>query len=364
MSDLVPTAPAAPVVADAVPPVPPVPAARPARRAGREVAPDVLRGVSILLVVVYHGFPRLLPGGGVVGVVMFFTLSGYLITRSLLSEHRRTGRVDLLAYARRRVVRLWPAVLAALAGVAVVTVLIDPLGDRGGLGRALLVGGALAVDLPVGIGSPAVFHLWTASVEAQFYLLWPLVLVPAMRRGRARRAMLLAGAAVLVACLAAMAAVAPDLDVAYRFPTSWGVAFVVGGLLAAARPDGGFSACPRTVRVGVLLVAVGLLVALAVAPVRGHWWTYLLVGPGVAALTAALLALGRTWPPGHVVTRALASLGTVAFGAYVWNYPVVLWLRDWSPTWSGPLSLAITAVLAPASWVLVERPALNRWARS
>lgn len=344
----------------------PTAATTPAPRAPREVAPDVLRGVSILLVVVYHGYPWLLPGGGVVGVVMFFTLSGYLITRSLLSEHRRTGRVDLLAYARRRTVRLWPAVLAALAGIALVTLLFDPLGERGGLGRALLVGATLTVDLPIGIGSPTVFHLWTASVEAQFYLLWPLVLVPALRRGRARvrSAMLLAGCAVLVACVVAMAAVAPDLDVAYRFPTSWGVAFVVGGLLAAAPSTGWAGGRSRSVRVGAVVAAAGLLATLAVAGVRGHWWTYLLAGPAVAALTAALLALGRTWPQGHVVTRVLASLGTVAFGAYVWNYPVVLWLRDWSPTWSGPLSLAITAVLARASWVLVERPALNRWARS
>jgi peptidoglycan/LPS O-acetylase OafA/YrhL len=330
---------------------------------GRVVAPDVLRGVSIVLVVVYHAYPRLIPGGGVVGVVMFFTLSGYLITRSLLSEHRRSGHVDLLRYARRRVARLWPAVLTVLVGIALVTLALDPLGDRDGLGRALLTGGALVVDLPVNIGSGTVFHLWTASVEAQFYLVWPLVLVPAMRRGRTRQAMLLAAGAVVVACLVAMAAVAPDLDVAYRFPTSWGLAFVVGGLLATMppRPAGG-----RLGATGIAAFAAAAvtLVALTAVPVRGHWWTYLLVGPAVAVSTAVLLVLGSTWRSTHVVTRALTQVGIVAFGAYVWNYPVVLWLREWSPTWSGPVSLAITAVLAPASWALVERPALNRWARS
>jgi peptidoglycan/LPS O-acetylase OafA/YrhL len=154
-----------------------------APRAPREVAPDVLRGVSILLVVVYHAYPRLLPGGGVVGVVTFFTLSGYLITGTLLSEQRRTGHIDLLAYARRRAVRLWPAVLAVLVGITLVTLLLDPLGDRDGLGRALLVGATLTVDLPIGIGSPT----WSGPLSLAITAVlarasWVLVERPALDR--------------------------------------------------------------------------------------------------------------------------------------------------------------------------------------
>src|SRR4029077_1023551 len=83
---------------------------------------DGIRGLALVAVVAYHAAPSLLPGG-FLGVDVFFVLSGYLLTALLLEEHARSGRIDLLAYARRRAWRIGPPLLLLLLGV----VLLAPL---------------------------------------------------------------------------------------------------------------------------------------------------------------------------------------------------------------------------------------------
>ena len=182
---------------------------RPARPAGPRRAPparrvtgttqriaglDLLRGIAIGLVMLRHAVPELAPGAGVVGVVMFFALSGYLITGLLSGELDRTGRLDLRRFYARRARRLVPALLALVAAVVVVTLLLDPLGDRDQLLKTVVVALTWTGNLPFGHASDATFHLWTLATEEQFYLLWPALLLllgapagPARRGRRCRR---------------------------------------------------------------------------------------------------------------------------------------------------------------------------------
>ncbi|WP_206051699.1 acyltransferase family protein [Nocardioides ferulae] len=320
---------------------------------------DLLRGVAVALVMLRHALPSGFPGAGVVGVVMFFSLSGYLITGVLVDELDRDGRVDLRRFYLRRAQRLVPALLALVAGVVLVTLLLDPLGDRDQLAKTVLVALTWTADLPFGHASDATFHLWTLALEEQFYLVWPTVLVLAFARRRLGTALTLSAALCLLACLATVWWLREDPDLAYSLPTVWAGCFVVGG---AARLHGGRLGERLTVPAWAAPVALAGLAVLSVVPLRGHALTYLAGGPAIAVLTAAALLAWRTWTTvTHPALRAVVWLGTVSYAAYLWNYPLTLWLRPYVDH-AGPLAALLTLVAAALSWRLVEAP-VQRWAR-
>ena len=317
---------------------------------GRIAGLDVLRGLAIGLVVLRHAAPGLAPGAGVVGVVMFFALSGYLITGVLADEVERTGRVDLRRFYAHRARRLVPALLVLLVAFAAVTLVLDPLGDRGRLLKTVVVALTWTGNMPFGHASDATFHLWTLATEEQFYLLWPAALL--LLGGR--RGLGVAAAATTALLLATVVWLRAVPDNAYSLPTPWLVCFVIG---AAARLGGKGVPTPRWASALSLL---GLAV-LSVVPLRGHALTYLAGGPAIATLTAVLLVSWHTWtqvtgPP----LRALAWLGTVSYGAYLWNYPLTTWLRPHLAHGAGLVAAALTLAAAATSWYVVERPVLSR----
>ncbi|GAB3852032.1 hypothetical protein GCM10028801_02500 [Nocardioides maradonensis] len=317
----------------------------------RSAGLDQLRGIAIALVLLRHLTDTLLPGPGVVGVVMFFSISGYLITGVLMRDLAEHGRFRAGHFYARRAWRLVPALLVVVAVLVVVTLVLDPVGDRGRLPRTVAVALTWTADLPFQHGSTAIFHLWTLAMEEQFYLLWPLVLVLAVRTRRPAPVLAGAGLLCLLACVVTVVHYRHALDLAYPLPTSWAGCFVIGG---AARWWS--DRVPVVTRSWPLLLP---LVVLCFVPLRGHAATYLLGAPLIAALTAVL---ARSWHDRNVQNRiggALAALGTVSYAAYLWDYPLTVWLRPigW---YGGPLALLLTLVAAAASWRYLERPLL-RW---
>ena len=317
---------------------------------------DLLRGIAVGLVILRHALPTPFAGAGVVGVVMFFTLSGYLITGLLADEVARTGGVDLRRFYVRRAVRLVPALVVLVVGVVVVTLTLDPLGDRDELGRTVLFALTWTGNLPFGHASEATFHLWTLATEEQFYLVWPVVVLVALRRGRRTSAVVVATVLCLLACAATVWWLRDAPDAAYALPTSWAVCFVVG---AAARLEGHRLEGRLRVPAGATPVVLALLLALSVVPLRGHALTYLAAGPAVAVLTGVLLLAWRRWTVvAPVVLHPVAWLGTVSYAAYLWNYPLTLWLRP-HVEHAGLLAAVLTLVAAALSTRLVEEPLLR-----
>jgi len=322
---------------------------------------DLLRGVAVGLVLLRHALPEQFAGAGVVGVVMFFSLSGHLITGLLVDEFERSGTVRLRRFYANRALRLVPALLVLVAAFAAVTLVFDPLDDVELLPRSVAVALTWTANLPFAGGSDAIFHLWTLATEEQFYLLWPALLLFAARRGRTAWAVALAAVAGIGVCVASLVWLAPHPDLAYALPTSWVVCFVIG---AASRYWRG------TIHVGAWVTPVALvaLVALSVLPVRGHVWTYLVVGPLVAVLAAALMLRWSSWPVVPAWLRPLVLLGTVSYAAYLWNYPLTLWLRAAfepldAPWLGGLVALPLTVAAAALSWLFVERPVAGWRAR-
>lgn len=316
-----------------------------------------------------HADPEVFGAAGMLGVTVFFTLSGYLITGLLLRDLATDGRVHYSRFFLARALRLLPPLLLVMLGYVVVEGIFDHAGGRSLVPDTLLTGLTYTMNLPfMPHGSGSMYHLWTLATEEQFYLIWPLVLAWAWRRadpgarGPALRRVIVIGiAAALLACLATMAYQWPDTARIYALPTSWASALLIGCGLRIGR-DRALAVLPRTVRtrcvLGTILV-MGLLAGSVLPAQGGYPWTYLLTLPLIALGSGVLVLLADTAAPtlgAHPLIRVLAALGLVSYAAYLWNLPIQIWIGDPQNLAGGVLGAGLTLIAATASWWLVERP--------
>jgi len=369
----------------------------PARQGGYNPALDGVRALAVLCVLVFH--LDALPGG-YLGVDVFFVLSGFLITGQLLAERDRTGGVSLTRFYTRRAYRLMPAFwLLALVGFTWVVVLgIGTAGERDefldSLASSMLYVNNYAQVVSQSTGAGWLGHTWSLSLEEQFYLLWPLLLILlCRRRWLARRlpAVLVCGVgAVALWRYLLVASGAPGTRTYFALDTR-ADALLVGCALAAglraARPGDGAhgevapaSAWQRRLdRATPLLPLVGTaalgLLAVATLTAPSAW------GPGptslsyggytVVALLAGAVVLAveqgarTSWLFRALAAPPLAWLGRISYGFYLWHFPVVAhWGKDLTRAfgrWPAVLVVGVISVaLAAASYYLVELPVQRR----
>src|SRR6478735_4907088 len=154
---------------------------------------DGLRALAVLAVIAYHLGLGWAPGG-LLGVGVFFTLSGYLITDLLLAQHEITGRLQLASFWLSRARRLLSAIRGAVAASAAY------VANWWLIAQHSSYFAQFAPPMPLG-------HLWSLAVEEQFYLIWPWLLLLGLRwaRGRRRTRTRLAAATLLLAAISALA---------------------------------------------------------------------------------------------------------------------------------------------------------------
>ncbi|MFD8817792.1 acyltransferase family protein, partial [Streptomyces sp. NPDC059627] len=315
---------------------------------GRVAGLDGLRTVAVVLVIVYHVQSDLVPGGSV-GVDVFFTISGFVITRLLVAEYARTGRIGLWSFYRRRWLRLVPALLVMCA----VTVLLSmalPLPLFRGAGPAALLAAGSVVNL-VRAADPGTYadltaplgHTWSLGVEEQFYLAWPLLLLVLLRRASARA--VLGWAAALCVLPVLWRTVLWDPAAVHRIyngPDTRADQLLVGALLALVlarlRADDPRLALLRRWAGRLCLPALALLGLVAWRiPITGTsgwspvWYTAGFLAAAVlsACVIAALDLCPRSWPARVLSLSAPAWVGrNLSYGMYLWHYPVIRLLHD------------------------------------
>ncbi|MFE0812066.1 acyltransferase family protein [Streptomyces sp. NPDC058848] len=301
------------------------------RAAKADFRPDIqaLRALAVGLVVFHHLWPTVLTAG-FVGVDAFFVISGYLITAQLAHEIDGTGRIRIADFFARRVRRLLPAALLVLASVVVAVhtlVAQDRWADnaRQVLASALYsqnwLLGADPVD-PARVTATA--HYWSLSVEEQFYLLWPLLLLLLFKL-RAPFARLAGVAGLGLVSLAWCVHLTEADPAAAYFITPVRVwEFAIGAVIALA---GTKPVLPRAVANGVSLLGFTALVGSAV-----HF-TGLTPYPGAAALvptvgTALVIAAGtgqqRQWHTTVASSRPVQLLGDISYSLYLWHWPLLI----------------------------------------
>ncbi len=329
-------------------------------RLGQRPQLDTLRAVAVLLVVAAHA--EVLPGpAGTVGVTMFFTLSGFLITALLLEERTRHGRISLSRFYVRRARRLLPALalfVTCVGFVAMISERATQLTLRDFAGVLFYVG-----NFTTGMQGRdnSLLHLWSLSVEEQFYIIWPCILIVVLAVSRGRVAPLLA-----VAGLASMTAFGlrvwlwDDGAGALRvyFGTDTRMDSLLIGCMAAMWMHGRHAGRNRPLVAGALIVGAGMC---SLADVE----TAVIALPAVVAALTALATLCLVQQPstGLFVWRPLVLVGRRSYALYLWHLPLVGTAVS-MPTASKWPALAIAALLTAAivhlSWRCVEEPFLRR----
>ncbi len=361
----------------------PVPAASTAApmALGYRPALDGVRTFAVLLVVAVHASYVLVPEwggrwvpGGFLGVDIFFVLSGLLITTILLEEHDRTGGVAMKSFYARRALRLLPAV-----GVMLLTLAVLDAWFGVDLGVQLHTTGAAALyglNWVIAGGEPvggAIGHLWSLSVEAQFYLVWPVLLLIALRRRRPTRAIVaIAGAGILWATgvRALLWLHVADWQRIYVRTDARADELLAGVLLAVAFRSG-WRLPPRWRYLGPASLSVLVLCSLTVR--RENSWLFVGGGFTLVALAAVLLlasvldreaplARAFSWPPA-------VRLGRASFSLYLWHLPVFVIVGGRLETQPAGIRLIVGLVgcglATVASFWFVEQPVARlrrRWA--
>lgn len=339
------------------------------RRLSHVPALDGLRGVAVLLVLFTHVWevtPRLTPRPfyGFLGVDIFFVLSGFLITALLLRE-QASGAVSFRGFYRRRALRLLPALFALVAAYSVYAAVTD-LGTRVWptmlsmvfyFDNWRIVFGGIKATTPPGLG-----HMWSLSIEEQFYMLWPAILIIGLKRQLS----------IVVAIIAAVILVIHlDRAVFWSHGTNWVYLYV----RTDARAD--------SLLIGALVALLwvrGYLptryTAIAAIPAMAFFaWClhfqptseffprggYTLVALAVAVVLLAVLDGG--WLAAVFSFAPLRAVGRVSYGLYLWHFPAFLAVRRYGSHLSSTprltLALVLAAGLTVASWFAIERPFLR-----
>jgi peptidoglycan/LPS O-acetylase OafA/YrhL len=292
---------------------------------------DGLRAVAALTVCGYHARVPALQGG-FIGVDLFFVLSGFLITSLLRGEMER-GEIDLRAFFRRRFMRLYPALAFMLAGFLALGSLWPGHQWEAALAALYVTNVTAAVaDYPQFLR-----HTWSLATEAQFYLLWPLVL-PLLKRP-----------ALFLTALYFLATVV-RLGMGYEagYPMHFS-GLVLGALLTYAPRAPGWLAWPALAALGALTVLL--------SDTRPQELLLWITAAEVAS--AALIASVAQSPSARTAlsSRPLVGVGIVSYAVYLWDYPFTRLLSA-AHTWQVTLAMTLPLALCMAgvSWLLVEQP--------
>lgn len=332
-----------------------------------------LRALAVLAVIGAHAAGW--PAGGVLGVDVFFVISGFLITGMLLREARGSGRIRLAGFYARRARRLLPVALVVLIAVAIAGWFLF----NRTRGEQTLWDAAWAAALAsnwnfaaqgtdyfadTGAVSP-LQHFWSLSFEEQFYLVWPVLLLLLLGIVGRRRIRLVAGAVAfaVVAASFAWALVQTDTQatVAYFSTLTRAWELGVGALVAVLAPL--LRRLPRGLGGALQWTGLAAIVAslVLIDPAAGGFPAPWAAAP--VAATALVLAGGVGGDARHRHLVPLSNpvavfLGDASYSLYLWHFPVVVFAQVLLPASAARLWIVLGAslVLGVASYLIVEQP--------
>ncbi len=346
---------------------------------------DGLRGVAILLVLLFHGFSRFLPGG-FVGVDVFFVISGYLIT-SLLLKDIHQGRFSIARFYSRRIRRIFPALITVLAAACALGWLLQFPNEFTKLGKAVAGGAGFIANLQLcnevsgyfaeGAESKPLLHLWSLGIEEQFYIFFPVLLLVVSRKNSPAPRLLMIGILLALSFELCLYGTRVDTQFTFYLPVTRLWELLIGCALAAIEKEGQWLSkghCngldhtsrarmsqPAVIRNAASGLGLALIIASAVFLSRayafpGGWALLPTLGTALVVFAGREAVLNR-----RVLShRTLVGIGLISYPLYLWHWPLLYFARLNS---SGPLSngaiggcMLAAGLLAWLTFRWVERP--------
>ena len=340
-----------------------------------------LRALAVGLVVASHlGVASMT--GGFVGVDVFFVISGFLITGLMLREQQLEGRISLRDFYTRRAQRILPAAILVSAAILFVTGLTqssvrvrqylhDALWSAGFLQNEHLID--QATDYFADTAASPFQHFWSLSVEEQFYVVWPLMLLLLIRALSPVAILAIVGTAVALSLAASVSLTVSRPEEAYFSTYTRAFELGLGALLAlAVAPGVRRSTVRMPQRLATIFawlgggLGVGLIAASALMMSSDGFpgWHALIPTLG----TVALIAAGRHRQVGLNRLLGIAPLrwlGDISYSLYLWHFPVIVLGRPLLPSgWPGAVQsvvlVAVSLGAADLTYRGVERPLLRR----
>ncbi|MGF6781625.1 acyltransferase family protein [Paraburkholderia sp. GAS334] len=317
---------------------------------------DGLRAVAIAAVFVYHFSFSALPGGWA-GVDIFFVLSGYLITTILANEIDSTGRVDLKQFYFNRFLRLAPAFACLLAFMALRAVTTADGAHRQSILESIGITAVYMMNWNRAFswfGQDILGHTWSLSMEEQFYIVWPLLLLLIHRKHAIRWTMSLI--VVITVWRVHLALSGADPERTYNGFDTHADPLFIGCTLALFKPG---KRLARLAQRTAVLPVLGIAAILATVGLRTL--AAQTIGLTLAALCTAWIitaALEDGWLKRTLSLRPLVYTGKISYGLYLWHYPIIRMIHahvHLPSMLTLPLALLSYPVAAISFWYVEKR---------
>jgi len=323
---------------------------------------DGLRAFAVLAVVFYHAFPEALRGG-FIGVDIFFVISGFLIT-DIIARELSSDRFSLATFYARRVRRIFPALIVVLCAVLILGWLWMLPGPYAQLSSDVFASAGFLANIALWLQSgyfdvesakKPLLHLWSLGIEEQFYLVWPLVLMLAVRL---RLGLIwVAGAIALASFVLNVALIGSNPVATFYLPFTRAWELLAGGALACTWSRIGYGEVASNLRAGSGAVLIAMaIVALDPGHAFPGWWAALPVVGSALVLSAPL-----AWGSRHLLaSRPMVWVGLISYPLYLWHWPLLVFFAmiKFNPltTLERGLVVLLSILLAWATYRFVEMP--------
>jgi peptidoglycan/LPS O-acetylase OafA/YrhL len=340
---------------------------------GKRLDIQGLRAIAVMLVIANHLFGW--PSGGFIGVDVFFVISGFLISGHLLREHERTKRISLADFYRRRIRRIVPAAATVLVVTTTASFALFSTGRATSVCLdalwAVLFGAnwhfaAVGTDYMQASGpiSP-IQHFWSLSVEEQFYLLWPLIMIAllggAWTKLRADHRALTIVVSALSILSFAWAIWETLVNPTWAYFSTFSRAWELGlGAIAAITADR-ISRIPAAVRpalawTGLAGIAASALFLNDTSAFPGPWAAVPVIGTALVIAAGTGREQRHSWLLRNPVT---SYLGDISYSLYLWHFPVFVFaaaLLAGTPRRQILVEVPLILALSVLSYHFVENP--------